>query len=234
MSPQYSNLIIITLVVLALLFLWVICIAITFWDLSRRELSGAEKAAWMALVILIPGIGFAGYLFSRLLGVFFSPGRSTNRQAVRRLTVHKRQPEVARRTGTIPAADLVRPTHPAANPQLFNVRQPSEALIKERRPEYKLSVVEGPHTGKEYEMSSLPVRIGRGPEVSIRLDEDLGVSRLHAEIYEQAGVLRIRDLKSTHGTQVNDFSIQDKSLDPGDRIHVGLTTLLVGIKEELR
>jgi hypothetical protein len=234
MPEQFSKLFIITAVVLGLLFLWVICIAITFWDLSRRELSGTEKAAWMALVVLIPGIGFAGYLFSRLLGGFFSPGRISSRQPARRMTMHKRQPEIVRRTGTIPAADLVRPTHPAVSPLAGNVRQQSEAVVKEWRPEFKLSVVDGPHTGMEYTLNSLPMRIGRGPEVSIRLDEDLGVSRLHAEIYEQAGVLRIRDLKSAHGTQVNDFSIEDKGLDPGDRIRVGLTTLQVRAKEGWR
>ena len=68
--------------------------------------------------------------------------------------------------------------------------------------------------------------------MSIALDEDRSVSRLQAEIYEQSGVLRIRDLKSTHGTKVNDFSISDKSLDAGDRIWVGMSILLVGVKEE--
>ena len=72
-------------------------------------------------------------------------------------------------------------------------------------------------------------RIGRGSEAQIRLDGDLGVSRQHAQIYEQSGVLRVRDLQSTHGTAVNGFSIADKSLDPGDRIRVGLSTLLVKV-----
>ncbi len=65
----------------------------------------------------------------------------------------------------------------------------------------------------------------------IGLDDDLGVSRQHAEIYDQAGVLRIRDLKSTHGTQVNGFSIDDKSLDPGDQIRIGASTLKIEMPE---
>ena len=81
-------------------------------------------------------------------------------------------------------------------------------------------------------MENLPAKIGRGLDVSIRLDGDQLVSRLHAEIYEQSGVLRIRDLNSTHGTKVNDFSITDKSLDPGDQIRVGISILRVEVREE--
>ena len=43
----------------------------------------------------------------------------------------------------------------------------------------------------------------------------------------QAGKLRLRDLDSTHGTKVNDYSIDDKGLTPGDKISVGYSLLIV-------
>ena len=185
-----------------------------------------ETAAWIGLVVLLPGIGFAAYLFGRLLEVVLSPGIHASENP-RRVTFLKRMPEPERRTGTIPAAEFLKSTLPEVQPAL-----PTMAVLDKNLRNYRLTVVEGPHRGVEYSLDSLPVKIGRGQDVSIALDEDRGVSRLQAEIYEQSGVLRIRDLKSTHGTKVNDFSISDKSLDAGDRIWVGMSILLVGIKEE--
>ena len=88
-----------------------------------------------------------------------------------------------------------------------------------------LAALEGPHAGQHFELRDLPARIGRGAEVAIRLDADLGVSRRHAELYWQAGVLRLRDTNSAHGTTVNGYTITDKGLAPGDRIRVGHSLL---------
>jgi hypothetical protein len=90
---------------------------------------------------------------------------------------------------------------------------------------YALTALEGPHAGQRFELRELPARVGRGAEVAIRLDADLGVSRRHAELYEQAGVLRLRDTHSAHGTTVNGYTITDKGLAPGDRIRVGHSLL---------
>jgi hypothetical protein len=223
MPEQWKNLLIITVVVFVLLILWAISIGITYWDVvSRRKLSGIETAAWIALVVLVPGIGFVAYLFASLLGSALSPGGPAGENP-RRVTILK--PE--RRTGTIPAAEFLQST----SPDVLST-QKTMAVLERGARKFKLTIITGPNTGEEYILDTLPVKIGRGQEVSIPLDEDQGVSRLHAEIYEQTGVLRIRDLKSTHGTKVNDFSINDKSLDPGDRIRVGVSILLVGVQEE--
>ena len=53
------------------------------------------------------------------------------------------------------------------------------------------------------------------------------LTRRHAELYQQAGVLRLRDLRSAHGTLVNGFTISDKGLMPGDKIQVGHSLLVV-------
>lgn len=228
MSEQLSTLLIVTLAVLALIFLWVCSIAATFWDVSRRKLPAGQTAAWMALVVLVPGIGFGAYLFSRLLGLFFSEGREPAAVPGGRVTLLKREPELQPQprpqhsTGTIAAVELVQQT--IAEVPAVHDASPAQ---------YVLSVVEGPHTGRGYDLKRLPVCIGRGSEAAVRLDQDLGVSRQHAEIYAQAGGLRIRDLKSTHGTLVNGLTIQDGDLSPGDRVQVGLSLLVLGIKEEI-
>jgi hypothetical protein len=222
-----NNIILIAFAIFILFIFWVVSIGITYWDtVYRRKLPGSETAAWMALVVLIPGIGFAAYLFGCLLGGFLSSS-SPPLDKPRQGTMLKQPPEFEQRTGTIPAAEFMRSNDPAVIP----TQMTRSTLEKEMR-KFKLTIIAGPHAGVVYLLNYLPVKIGRGPDVTIPLDEDHGVSRLHAEIYEQTGVLRIRDLNSTHGTKVNDFSISDKSLDPGDRIQVGASILMVGVQEE--
>jgi hypothetical protein len=227
MPDQLKNVIIITVVIFLLILLWAVSIGITYWDaVSRRKLPGIETAAWVGLVVLLPGIGFAAYLFARLLGSVLSPNQPAAEKP-RRVTMVKRQFDPDRRKGTIPAAEFLQPnaSETSSIPQAW-------AEMNSRARKYKISIIAGPLTGVAYILESFPVQIGRGLDVSIRLDEDRGVSRLHAEIYQQSGVLRIRDLNSTHGTKVNDFSITDKSLDPGDEIRLGGSVLVVGVQEE--
>jgi hypothetical protein len=226
MPESFKNVLIITVVIFFLILLWAISIGITYWDaVSRRKLSGIETAAWVGLVVLVPGVGFAAYLFTRLLGRVLAPN-APGSERPRRVTQLKRQPEVEPRTGTIPAAEFLQPYlhETLPNPQSSGVGTGGK--------QYKISITAGPNSGEEYILENFPVKIGRGPDVSIRLNEDHIVSRLHAEIYTQAGVLRIRDLNSSHGTRVNDFSISDKSLDPGDQIQVGVSVLRVEAREE--
>jgi pSer/pThr/pTyr-binding forkhead associated (FHA) protein len=78
-----------------------------------------------------------------------------------------------------------------------------------------------------FELSPLPQRIGRGPEATIPLDADLNVSRSHAEVYEWKGLLRIRDLGSTHGTLINGVPVTDQSFNLGDHVSVGGTLLVL-------
>ena len=226
MSNQFSFLLAVTCVVLGLFLLWAISIGITYWDASRRELPTGEIIAWMLLVTLIPYIGFAAYLFSRLLSATMSPRPPKEDPLKKRVTMLKSPPDVEPRSGTIPAAELLKFTVPEKAPTR-NMGEVEKTPI----PAYRISVIEGPYTGRKYSIKQLPTMIGRGSEAAISLDDDLGVSRRHAEIYDQAGVLRIRDLKSTHGTQVNSFSIDDKSLDPGDKIQIGTSTLIIEIQE---
>jgi hypothetical protein len=90
-----------------------------------------------------------------------------------------------------------------------------------------LYVAEGPQAGKTYAIDQFPADIGRGQQAAICLSDDPAISRRHAEILRQEGQVYIRDLNSTHGTQVNGNPIFHQRLSPGDHIQVGSTVLVV-------
>jgi hypothetical protein len=213
---------------------WALSIGIVLFDVYRRGIPGPEQVAWVALATLLPLLGFLAYLFLRVIDLYLTPREAGQSWLRRRSTMPMRVSEPEKRLPTLPMADLARQTVAGPDlplPQASAARPPAYAAARSvARPAYRLFVVEGPYAGMELPLDALPLRIGRGPEAGLRLDEDKGVSRQHAEIYEQAGVLRIRDLHSTHGTRVNSYSVSDKSLDPGDRIQVGNTVLAVNLE----
>lgn len=79
---------------------------------------------------------------------------------------------------------------------------------------------------QEFPLEEFPVLIGRSPEADIQLD-DQWVSRFHCAIDECGGTLVIRDLGSQNGTLVNDSSIRETQLLPGDQFIVGLAAFRV-------
>jgi len=68
------------------------------------------------------------------------------------------------------------------------------------------------------------VTLGRSSSCELRL-HDVDTSRRHAEILCDASGCRIRDLASTNGTFVNGERVEQRDLEPGDRILVGTNTL---------
>ena len=78
----------------------------------------------------------------------------------------------------------------------------------------------------KFPVDELPLIIGRSPEVAIRVGDRLA-SRRHCEIAEKDGLLVVRDLGSSHGTLLNGQPVTESTLTPGDKLTVGLTTLLV-------
>jgi pSer/pThr/pTyr-binding forkhead associated (FHA) protein len=119
-------------------------------------------------------------------------------------------------------------TVPAVSPDEISTQDPP------RKGAWRLTIVAGAEQGRQFTLTSLPQIIGRSNAAGILLGGDTVISRQHAEIYDRQGVLSIRDLGSLHGTQVNGITIQDRSLEPGDRIQVGGTILLVQTSEEKR
>lgn len=231
MTDQIRTILLFTFIILGFLLLWAASIAITFWDASRRKLPTGELIAWIALAALIPLIGASAYLFSRALSKFFSPGSPGSTPARKRSTWLKQVPQPEEHSGTLLAADLIQNTYAAPKPTNLQTVE-DLPLGGHAAARLYLKAVDGPHAGQEYPVFSLPAQIGRVPEAAVLLDQDLGISRHHAEIYEQAGELRIRDLSSAHGTRIGGSNIEDRGLEPGDHIQVGVTTLVVQIGEK--
>jgi hypothetical protein len=208
------------------------CLCLSFWavstagaylDLRRRGLPPTERVAWIVLVAGLPGLGLAAYLLSRLLGTVFSPpGGKSGTGGRERVTLLKNPGGADERTGTIPAAELLQPTRPDPPDRSQRPFSPTGADIR-----IALDVLEGPHSGEQFQLETLPASIGREPGSEVQLEQDRRVSRLQAEIYRKGDAVRIRDLRSTHGTFINGYSIDDKALEAGDRIEVGASLLLV-------
>lgn len=78
--------------------------------------------------------------------------------------------------------------------------------------------------GKRFSLASGPVKLGRGSDNTIVLDND-SVSRRHARVEARNGTYALVDMNSTNGTYVNDELIHDHILRRGDQIKIGDTIL---------
>ena len=67
--------------------------------------------------------------------------------------------------------------------------------------------------------------IGRRDDCDVIIEGEL-VSPAHAVVFELDGRHRIRDLRSRHGTFVNDKRIGQSDLSPGDQVKIGDATLV--------
>jgi adenylate cyclase len=84
---------------------------------------------------------------------------------------------------------------------------------------YRLLYQDG-ETQQDYKFATGEVVIGRSPECQIVL-KDFGISRTHAKVISDEDGVRIADLKSKNGTQVNGVPIVEAPLKDGDRILLG-------------
>lgn len=227
MSAQFSDLVRIAGITILITLLWAASVAFTYWDTHRRRPGGGKAFVWLALVALLPFIGFVAYIFSQSLTLILSPGVNGTDLKTRRETAFKPSPARRSPLPTFIASDLTMQT-------VIDPKKAEQANAEQQKAtvKYLFRIISGTEQGKEFIVESLPAEIGRGAEATIRLDGDIGVSRKHAEIYEQGGILRIRDLESRHGTQVNGSRIKDNSLELGDQVQIGLTVLVVKAIEE--
>lgn len=208
------------------LALWGISVAIVYWDAGRR-LSQGQQRLWVAAAALFPFAGFFAYWLVRILVSFLDPNEPDSR--LKWVTRVQRPRGLPGQGSTIAAANIVEEPRPQPQPYPVAAGVPP-AQVSRRQPwsggPLWMTTLEGPESGKRFSLTSLPAVIGRGVEVQVPLDTDIGVSRRHAEIYLGAG-LRLRDLGSTHGTYVNGTQVTDDVLHPGDRIAVGQTILQI-------
>ena len=83
-----------------------------------------------------------------------------------------------------------------------------------------LRMVRGPQVGLEYPLDADVITIGRNPECDIFLN-DMTVSREHAELSRHADALVVRDLQSFNGVWVNNRTVGQHALRPGDYVQIG-------------
>jgi adenylate cyclase len=84
---------------------------------------------------------------------------------------------------------------------------------------YRLLYQDG-ETPQTHTFTTGEVVIGRSPECQVVL-KDFGISRQHARIVVDEDGVRIQDLKSKNGTQVNGVPVVEAPLKDGDRILLG-------------
>ncbi len=89
----------------------------------------------------------------------------------------------------------------------------------------RLLVIKGTDEGKQFELSSPQLGIGRDTQNQIRL-HDTEVSRRHAEFITTDSGYVVRDVGSANGTFVNNKKISETLLQAGDRIQIGQTLLV--------
>lgn len=89
-----------------------------------------------------------------------------------------------------------------------------------------LEVIKGADTGKTFSIPENGARIGRSSKNDIMLDDPL-MSRHHSRVFFKDKALWITDLGSANETLVNDKSVTEAGLNPGDRIQLGDTILKV-------
>lgn len=91
----------------------------------------------------------------------------------------------------------------------------------------RLRVERGPDAGSVFTVVGAGETIGRSQENTIALDDNR-LSRQHARLDRQYGLLTVTDLGSSNGTRVNGQEIRaPQALAPGDTIEVGATLLRV-------
>lgn len=92
-------------------------------------------------------------------------------------------------------------------------------------PDVRLRILDGPAAGTEYALAGPVVRLGRGEENDIVL-QDGNASRVHAEVVrDRSGRFVVRDLGSRNGIFVNKKKVPQAPLSGGDRILIGNTNV---------
>jgi hypothetical protein len=128
-------------------------------------------------------------------------------------------PAAARQPGAPPPGYPL-PPPPRSAPQAQPASYPPMQAPRPAR----LVVVQGA-SRQAVNLTVAGLMIGRGEDCGLRLS-DARVSRQHAQVQLNAGRWYIRDLSSGNGTFVNGAKVQQRVLNPGDRIQIGDTLMV--------
>ncbi|WP_025272859.1 FhaA domain-containing protein [Haloglycomyces albus] len=82
--------------------------------------------------------------------------------------------------------------------------------------------------GRQFSVAHGSTVIGRGEQAQIRLP-DVGISRQHARVDFDGRQVSVTDLGSTNGTLVNGQRITTVSIQPGDVVQLGTTSLTLQV-----
>jgi serine/threonine protein kinase len=92
----------------------------------------------------------------------------------------------------------------------------------------QLLVQSGPDRGQVFPLPQEELLfLGRSRAAQLRLT-DAHVSRMHCQIFVEAGRVTVTDFESAGGTYVNDEAVTAAELGPGDVLRVGSTELRLG------
>lgn len=93
-----------------------------------------------------------------------------------------------------------------------------------------LSVLEGPLSGKTFEVTASGLCIGREPTNEIVV-VDAGVSRQHARVLLHNGMVWVQDVGSRNGVFVNGNRVPDhKQIKTGDKVTVGINVFQLAMQ----
>ncbi len=95
----------------------------------------------------------------------------------------------------------------------------------------RLTVIAGAHTGLELITSQIgELTAGRGEDSNLRLDKEPLISRRHFRLDINPPWVRLIDLGSTNGTELNGLIVTKATLSSGDVIVIGETRIKIGIE----
>jgi pSer/pThr/pTyr-binding forkhead associated (FHA) protein len=116
-----------------------------------------------------------------------------------------------------PAAPTAETTDPAVGADRART---SARPARSTAPPARIVMTSPPAPGAEFALSKPLVRIGRAEELDIWVNHR-SISREHAEITNDQGQLKVRDLGSANGIRVNGREVQQSDVKPGDVLELG-------------
>ncbi len=116
-------------------------------------------------------------------------------------------------------------------PAVQPVTEATQPLPKSDDGVAQLTILVGQDAGRLHRVETTGL-IGRGTEATIRISSH-DVSRRHASLgLNNAGEFFIEDLGSRNGTRVNGVPVRRQVLQPGDKIIVGASTVLLFTRQD--